>query len=331
VQLLKFLLVPFSLFVLAGCPGDDGDSRTWQVVGSEMPAALVSVWGTSASDGYPVGGDTGSGPAVLHYDGSTWRMLQTGQRGNLWWVYGFAGGPVFMGGDGGMVLRYENGTFTKIPTPGTDVVFGIWGASPSDVWAVGGAIGGSNGGFAWRLQGDAFVAAPDLPADIPGTAAIWKMYGRSANDAWMVGTMGKTVRWDGSTLTEVPAGIGESLFTVHADATRYIAVGGFGTGLILENADGTWQDATPDPRPPGLVAVYTSEKGTYAVGQDGAVYSRGDAAWRQEDLGFTVDETFHSVWVDPDGGTWIVGGQVQVQPLIDGIMVYSGSRAVEEL
>jgi hypothetical protein len=72
-----------------------------------------------------------------------------------------------------------------------------------------------------------------------------------------------------------------------------------------------------------------SSKGSYTVGQDGAVYSRAtDGAWRKEELGFNVDETFHSVWVDPDGGTWMVGGQVQALPLVDGIMLYSGSETL---
>ena len=322
-------LAPFVLCFLAACPGDDDPgTRTWQVVGRDLPGALLSIWGSSSSDVYAVGGDTGDGPTVVHYDGTAWTHLATGQHGNLWWVHGFAGGPIFMGGDGGMVLRYENGTFTKLMTPGTDTVFGIWGSGPTDVWAVGGAQGGASGAFAWQLQGDAMVAAPAFPSSLAGSSAIWKMYGRSATDAWMVGTNGTTVRLDGTTLTTVAAGIGESLFTVHGDASRYVAVGGFGTGLILENTDGTWVDVSPTDRVPGLVGVHMSAKGSYAVGQDGTVLSRGDTAWQQEDIGFNVDETFHSVWVDPDGGTWVAGGQVQVLPLVDGIMLYSGPETV---
>jgi hypothetical protein len=313
------------------CSGPDEQTKDWQVVGRDLPAALLSVWGTSSDNVFAVGGDPGDGPTVLHYDGTAWSHLSTGERGNLWWVQGFEGGPVFMGGDGGMILRYEGGTFTKLSTPGTDTVFGLWGASPTDMWAVGGAVGGGSGGFAWRISGDSFVAAPGFPADIAATSAIWKMYGRSSNDAWMVGTNGKTVHWDGSALAEVSAGVGESLFTVHADATRYTAVGGFGTGLILENTDGTWVDATPAAAP-GFVGVCMSSKGSYAVGQDGAVYSRAtDGAWSKEELGFNVDETFHSVWVDPDGGTWVAGGQVQTLPLVDGIMLYSGPESLGEL
>lgn len=320
------------LVLLAGCgPGDD-PARTWQQVGRDMPAALLSIWGSSSSDVYAVGGDRndGQGPLVVHYDGSAWTRLATGEAGNLWWVHGFAGGPVFMSGDNGMVLRYENGTFTRLTTPGNNTVFGVWGPSPTEMWAVGGAVGGASGAFAWRQQGDSFVAEPTFPAELVDTSAMWKIYGRSADDAWIVGTNGKTVRWDGSTLTQVSAGIGESLFTVHADAERFTAVGGFGTGLILENTDGTWKSVGPQGTP-GFVGVATTSDSGFAVGQDGAVFSRGAEGWTEEELGFNVDETFHSVWIDPDDGVWVVGGQVQTLPLVDGIVLYSGSETLGEL
>src|SRR5690606_16900636 len=108
-------------------------------------------WGTSDSDVWTVGGDMrdGTGPLVMHYDGAAWERVETGQSdGDLWWVFGFDGGPVFMGGGGGVILRHEGGTFTVMDTPTTDTVFGIWGASPDDMWAVGGTF--DTNGFAWR-------------------------------------------------------------------------------------------------------------------------------------------------------------------------------------
>lgn len=317
-------LAGLALILLSACGSTP--APTWQVVGRHLPSALLSVWGTSANDVYVVGGDVndGHGPAVLHFDGAAWKRLDTGQVGNLWWVFGFANGPIYMGGDGGMILRYQNGAFTRMTTPGTDTVFGIWGASPNDVWAVGGAAGGSNGAFAWRLQSDTWVVAPGFPTNLAGSDAIWKMYGRSANDAWMVGTNGKAVHWDGSSLIEMSTGAGESLFTVHADATRYVAVGGFGTGSIRENEGTGWHDASPSGAP-GFIGVSLSPLGDFAVGQQGAVYTRGDAGWSSVNLGFNVDESLHSVWVDPTGGVWTVGGQVLTLPLVDGIVLHEGA------
>lgn len=314
------------IFFVAAC-GSSSD-RSWHVVARDLPSALLSVWGTSATDVYAVGGDVGDGggPLVLHYDGTSWERLATGQAGTLWWVFGIPGGPVYMGGEGGMILRYEAGTFTRMATPTTATVFGIWGTSVDDLWAVGGSAGGASGGFAWRLQGDAWVPAPGFPSEIAATDAIWKMSGRSADDAWMVGTGGKVVRWDGSALTLSSTGIGESLFTVHANAERFVAVGGFGTGIILEN-DGTgWRDASPNAAP-GLIGTCLFETGGYAVGQDGAVFERGaNGTWRDVALGVAIEESFHSVWVDSAGGVWAAGGQVQTLPVIDGLLLYGGDE-----
>src|SRR5687767_2169163 len=151
--------------MLGACSSDDGsDDPSWAVVFEDEPSSLLSVWGSSATDVWVVGGDprTGTGPIVHHYDGVGWTKLDTGQRNvDLWWVTGFAGGPVFMSGSNGTILRYQNGAFEKLPTPGGLTVFGMWGAAPNDVWAVGGNFGGGGGGFAWRYDGSAWTVFAD--------------------------------------------------------------------------------------------------------------------------------------------------------------------------
>jgi hypothetical protein len=318
---------------LSGCGGPDSEPG-WQIVASKLPGAMMSVWGTSASDVFVVGGDTrdGHGPNAQHFDGTAWTRLDTGQSaGNLWWVFGFPGGPVYMGGDGGTILRYQGGSFTRMTTPGIGTVFGIWGASNSDLWAVGGDPGGQSGGFAWRLSGgDTWATAPGFPTDLPMTDAIWKMYGRSASDAWMVGTRGKALHWDGSALALTTTGAGESLFTVHADEGGYVAVGGAGTGVILENTGNGWQNASPSGAAP-LVGVCLSAQAAYAVGQDGAVYTRDATTWSKVHTGLTIDESFHAVWIDPTGGVWAVGGEVSTPPYVNGIVVHLGQDVPEGL
>jgi hypothetical protein len=260
---------------------------------------------------------------VLHYNASSWKRFDSGYTGDLWWVFGFEGGPVYMGGAGGMILRYEGGSFTKMNTPGADTVFGIWGTSPSDMWAVGGAIGGAQGAFAWRSTGNDWVSAPGFPTEITALGALWKVFGRSANDVWMVGTNGILVRWDGSALSRGDTGLGESLFTVHASSQRFAAVGGGGTGIILENDGSGWSDVSPNGAPV-LVGVYLSESAGYAVGRFGAVFSRTNAGWQEEATGVTMNQTLHSVWIDPGGGVWAAGGQVLQTPLVEGVLLHKG-------
>lgn len=306
----------------AGACGSDPEPG-WQVVHRHLDSALLSVWGTSSTDVWAVGSDSGEGPLVLHFDGAGWERLETGQVGDLWWVFGFPGGPIYLGGAGGLILRYEAGAFTRMTTPGVDTVFGIWGASPTDLWAVGGGAGGSQGAFAWRLEGDSWSLAPGFPEALAANGALWKVYGRSASDVWLVGTNGTVVRWDGSSLTHSTASTGESLFTVHANDAHFAAVGGFGTGLIFENDGGGWKNVSPAGAP-SLIGVSLTAAGGYATGEYGSIFRRGDAGWELEDTGLTLGESLHSVWVDDEGGVWSVGGEVSTTPLQDGVLLHKG-------
>jgi hypothetical protein len=326
-----------SLCLALACGSDEAPS--WQIVEPHLDAALLSVWGTSERDVWAVGADTrdGQGPLVLHFDGASWAREPTGQSGDLWWAFGFESGPLYLGGAGGTILRVENGVFTRMQTPGTGTVFGIWGASPDELWAVGGAPGGAQGAFAWRLQtasGDSWQPVPGFPADLAARDALWKVYGQVSDDVWMVGTGGKMLHWDGSALTPSFAGIAESLFTVHANSQRFAAVGGFGSGLILEQdlsgplVQASWRNVSPAGSQ-GLVGVcLTADDGGYAVGQFGYVAKRDAAGWSEEVTRLPPDEanrSLHSVWVDPKGGVWAVGGNVVVEPLVDGWLLHKGA------
>lgn len=333
---LGFLLC-LATGVLVGCDGD-GDPPvvdTWQVVQEGVPGALLSVWGTSARDVWVVGADArdGSGPTVLHFDGEAWERLATGRtEGDLWWVFGFADGPVYMGGDGGVILRYQpsggpgGGSFTPMATPGSGTVFGIWGASQSDVWAVGGESE-SAGGFAWRLQGDAWEVEPSVPAEVAMGSAIWKIHGTATDDAWAVGSNGVALHWDGAAFSPGQTGVGTSLFTVHAHEGRYAAVGGSASGFIVEHDGVEWANVTPDPAPMGLSGVTLGPGGLgVAVGLFGVVLVRDESGWQPEDLeDAATRQNLHGSWIDDQGGLWVAGGQTLVPPFTDGILLHRGT------
>lgn len=316
-----------ALALASGCGGDpgapDAGPARWSVIASGLPEALMSVWGTSADDVWVVGGDVGAGPLVAHWDGGAWTRIATGTSGELWWVFGFPGGPVYVGGKDGVILRFAAGAMTPMTTPGNGTVYGLWGASPDEVWAVGGADGGASGGFAWRLDGDAWVEAAGFPPEVSADRAVWKVAGRSADDVWLVGTAGLAIHWDGAGFVRDDPGGGESLFTVAQLGERVAAVGGFRTGLVFEREGDGWRSVAAADVPAVVGVALRGDDGGIAVGREGAVLERGDDGWVEVD-GPDTDETLHAVWVDPDGGAWTVGGQVQAAPLIRGVLAYRG-------
>ncbi|HEY0255209.1 MAG TPA: hypothetical protein VGC41_26960 [Kofleriaceae bacterium] len=317
---MRALLLSF--LVLAACGSSDDNQQSWSVVGENQPAALLSVWGSSAADIYVVGGDRkdGTGPIVDHFDGTSWTALNTGVQGvDLWWVFGFANGPVFMSGSDGTILEYQNGTFTKLPTPGNLIVFGLWGASPTDMWAVGGQASG--GGFAWHYDGTTWTPNTQVPPAISGQGTIWKVGGRASNDIWMGCTGGTMLHWDGTTLSSENLGVDGSLLSVAGSSKRFITVGEANGGVIFENDGGGWKSAYQTTNGSFLTGVAVSESDAYAVGQFGTVVHRTDS-WSPE-KGVTT-QNLHGAFIDSAGGVWAAGGQFDSNPMTAGVLIHSG-------
>ncbi len=174
----------------AGCgdgePASSPATASWSVVGRAEGAALLGVHGTGPNDVWVSGGDDGKGPVVLHYDGRRWERRDTGMRGDLWWVHAVEGGPVFFGGSGATLLRYEDGQFERVHTPGLGryTVYGVWAAAPDDVYLVGSVA--ARNGFVWHYDGEKFVDVP-LPDSLPldeyrDTPGLFKVSGESPAD-----------------------------------------------------------------------------------------------------------------------------------------------------
>ena len=319
---LKFaLLLPLLVFALACGSGAADESESWSTVFRNLPAALTSVWGTGADDIWTVGADPGDGlgPLVVHYDGAKWTELESGHEGDLWWVFGFRDGPVFMGGQNGLVLRYAAGVFERMETPGSATVYGIWGVAPDDLWAVGGNVTG--GAFAWRFDGESWTEAAGFPPGLSRSESMFKVWGRSNSEVWLVGTGGTVLRYDGSGFAPADSTSAVNLFTVHGSDDVAVAVGGSGDGVIVENDGSGWRDVTPS-NTAHVMGTWLGGDTGYAVGVEGSVLRREGAEWRSVKTGIDLSEELHAVWVDPDGGVWAVGGRVLAPPLVDGVLVH---------
>ncbi|UJR86301.1 Hypothetical protein I5071_83850 [Sandaracinus amylolyticus] len=322
------LRVEIALFALIaiGCPGPS-EEPVHRVVMEQLPAGLLSVWGTSARDVWTVGADPGDGPYVLRYDGDAWTRIATGAQGDAWWVHGFeSDGSVFVGGEGGMILRWDGASFSRMETPSdTPTIFGIWGSGPDDVLAVGGL--GRAAGFVWHYDGSAWRAI-DLPEALMGRS-LFKVWGRARGDAWIVGTDGAVLHWDGEGLTMHDAGTTRTLFTVHVGPDGSVAaVGGAGSGvLVVRDPEGVWHDVAPE-LVPQLFGVFLTRDDGRAVGINGSFVRREGATWVIDETDLALAETLHSVWIDPDGGVWAAGGQVLAEPLERGLLIYQGREEI---
>ncbi len=325
----RFAFLLFLSTVLLGCPPPA--EAPWQVVTEGRSSALLSIGGSSATDVFAVGADHGSGPLVLHYDGTTWTSLDTGVRSiDLWWVHSLGPNQALMGGARGAILRYDGGTFTRMTTPGfaNQTVFGIWARSATEAWAVG-AVSGRNG-FIWRWDGTAWteLSLPrdlqlDSESEVPGLFKVWG----DADEIWAVGNAGAVLHsTDGTTFEVVPSGTTDRLFTVSGNGDLICAVGGGGSGRLIEL---TGPDAPATDRTPALSGLIqgVSVRGTsaWASGLAGSVFERQNGTWNEIDHGLPIDvASLHAIWVDPDGGIWAVGGGVLSAALDNGTIIHRG-------
>src|SRR5262249_53407422 len=148
------------------------------------------------------------------------------QSGDLWWVHLVPDGPALMGGANGTVLRYDGQSFERMATPalGRHTVYGVWGRTGDDFYAVGSAAG--RNGFVWHYHGGAFENET-IPLDVPRLAngevpGFFKAWG-TGDDVWVVGAGGAILHRKGTAPFAVqPTSTKDTLFTVHGTGDRLV-------------------------------------------------------------------------------------------------------------
>lgn len=310
---------------------------SWQAVTSGQAEAILSVAGSRDGSTWFVGADRGRGPLVVRHDGTRFVRHDSGHRGDLWWVQAFDDGSALMAGSDGSVLRYRDGAFERLSTPGLgkQTLFGLAGQRPDDVWFVGGAAG--RDGFLWHLRGTQFDEVP-LPLDVPRRVdgelpSVLKSWVSADGQAWFVGDRGLLLHAAvGGAPRLLAQSARERWFTIagrsdaigEAAEKSLVAVGGNTLGHLLE-----WRNGFAQLQPEGLPllqGVFVDARGAIAVGQFGAVFERGDGDWQRQDpeLSFPA-ESLHAVYRASNGTVWAVGGNVLSTRLDQGIVLRRAS------
>jgi hypothetical protein len=75
---------------------------------------------------------------------------------------------------------------------------------------------------------------------------------------------------------------------------------------------------------PQLNGVFVSDEGPWAAGAYGAIWSDAGDGWTAVGDTPVIVEDYHSIYVDPEGGVWAVGGNVVAEPLRNGVLAHLG-------
>ena len=273
---------------------------------------LLNTCGSGPSDLFMVGGSNDAA-AATHFDGASWTPVAFGLAAPLLnWCHAFAPDDVTMVGREGTVLHYDGHAWSKRATPTTQDLWGVWGATPGDLWAVGGD--GLAAGHATLLHWDGGAwAAEALPtlqkADVFQLLKVW---GTSADDVYVVGQRGVVLHRKGGAWTEELVGASDDLVSLWGTGPDHIVtVGGRANGIASVWDGKAW--ATHELAPtPGLNGVWMRAPGkAHVAGAYGTLGVLDLETWTVDavDVGASKLD-LHSVFGDATGRLWAVGGNL---------------------
>jgi hypothetical protein len=238
--------------------------EAWQPAFDAGALWLVDV--TATPDGahwWAVGGTEDQG--AIFEGAREFTPVELEQLPLLHWAHAFAADDVFVVGKRGTVLRFDGRDWSRQDAPSTQDLWGVWGAAPDDVWAVGGD--GLSEGHATLLHWDgAGWSEVDQPALArPHVWAWYKVWGSSARDVYVVGQSGGALHYDGSAWRELALGTAEDLIAVWGTGPDRVAVVGGRSSALLATFDGArWNTESLAPLP-GLNGIWFEASGPLHV------------------------------------------------------------------
>jgi hypothetical protein len=152
-------------FYMAGEGGvilqfDPSDGQFMRHTTPDNTARLFGIWGIAANNLWAVGGDAENQAVVWHFDGKMWTVrdvsgiVPPGVPTTLNKVFGRAAGDVFAVGDTGVILHFDGGEWSLVPSGVSTPLFTMHGGG-SVVAAVGGF---QEGQILERNDGGSFVS-----------------------------------------------------------------------------------------------------------------------------------------------------------------------------
>jgi hypothetical protein len=152
---------------------------------------LNALWAVSANDVWAAG-DSG---AMLHWNGVTWKGVDSGNYTTLFGLWGRAADDVWAVGSEGTVLRWDGRSWSKIFAGTSAELFTVWGFGKDDVW-----VGGSQGTLI-HWDGRSFWA---MDVGLKGREDVRGLWGSESNRVWatindpMIGKPSPFLLWDGA-------------------------------------------------------------------------------------------------------------------------------------
>ena len=268
----------------AGCSPDG-----WCRQAPVQEKDLLGVWGSGPTDVFAVGADG----TVLHYDGETWSLQNSGTSETLYSVWGSGPANVFAVGAGGTLLHYDGRAWSAQASGMSDYLYSVWGSGPADVFVVG------SGGTVLHFDGQSWSALNT--GNARWLSAVW---GSGPRDVFAVGIEGTTVHYDGQEWSLWPSDDTAGCRSVWGSGPNQVFTMG-PAGTMLHYDGETWSAQRS-----GTSEALSSVRGSgpsdvFAVGSNGAVVHFDGRAWSAQRS--STSEHLNGVWGSGPTDVFAVG------------------------
>jgi hypothetical protein len=217
--------------------------------------------------------------------GANWIPFYEGIPGLVWWgrgIWGTSPTNVFAVGDGGIIRNYDGSTWAKIEHGVMEQLYEIWGNSEDHIFTVG------DGGTILHYDGNTWSAMSS-----GSTASLYGVWGGSKDDVFAVGANGTTLHYDGSAWSAMISGSTEHLRDIWGSHHDNVFAVGF-NGTILNYNSGIWTTLSAGTTEHLRGIWGASAINIFVVGSSGTILHFDGHFWTSMDSGTTTD--LEGVW-----------------------------------
>ena len=239
------------------------DGTVWNSVFGDIGFLNMDVWGSSASDVYVVG----NAAKVLHYDGTTWSLMTSGLSNMLPDVWGASPRDIFAVSWDGTIVHFDGVSWRSMGSPAPSAsLYGVWGTSASDVYAVGGL---PYAAAAFHYDGTSWS---EISTGV--TRSIEAVWGVSGADIYAAGVDGNVFHYDGTSWTrvafDVPIHVNE-IWGSSATDIYFAGADSLDHATVLHYDGTTWR-LMRSPIPYALGGIWGAPTGeVFATGDKGTI------------------------------------------------------------
>lgn len=273
--------------------------------GNQNPPSLTNVWSDGPTDVWAVGSagnpttfQLDANGVALHWDGCAWTQSPLTITAGLHDVWGASASDVWAVGATGTALHWDGSAWSSFPTGTTSNLGAVSGTSRGDVWAAGLGVGVHWNGSAWSA-----VPFPSNTALALFDGDVWAV---APNDVWAaLGLPDGLAHFDGTSWTKIATPFpGFGLFGIWSDGTTGWAVGE--GQQIMELVGGTW---TQYQGPSGSAQGYLNVMGLGGdLWIDGQAVVEGNGGGAFQPSASVPPGVYHGLWLT-SSQIWMTGSE----------------------